>query len=109
MGDHIELTLRPKAGAKPLDAETATRIGRAARSSAECLPVEPVPLGDSVDQLEMTRRGEQFDVGGLAVGDGDVAVRVVDRLVGPVPVGDLDQVDRERGRPGCRTRLASSG
>ncbi|UGS38041.1 hypothetical protein [Capillimicrobium parvum] len=32
MGDHIELTLRPKAGAKPLDAETAGRIGRAARA-----------------------------------------------------------------------------
>lgn len=34
MGDHNELTLRLQAGAKPLDAETATRIGRAARADA---------------------------------------------------------------------------
>ena len=34
MGDHNELTLRLQAGAKPLHAETATRIGRAARADA---------------------------------------------------------------------------
>jgi hypothetical protein len=39
MGDHVELTLRPKADAKPLDAQTAERIGRAARA-------DTVALGD---------------------------------------------------------------
>jgi hypothetical protein len=32
MGDHIEVTLRPKPDAKALDAQTAARIGRAARA-----------------------------------------------------------------------------
>ena len=39
MADRVELTLRPKSDVKPIDLETAERIGRVARA-------ETVELGD---------------------------------------------------------------
>jgi hypothetical protein len=69
MGDHIELILRPKTDAKPLDAETATRIGRAARADTVELGADgavyrfSLPAADGAVARGNVELGARFELG----------------------------------------------